>query len=887
VKASADSDLGGELVGQTLGHFRILAKLGQGGMGVVYKANDEALGRVVALKVLPPDYVSDETRKKRLLQEARLAAAVTHANVAAVYEVGEEAGRVFVAMEYVEGHSLRHRLGAGALATSDALRIARGIARGLAKAHEKGVVHRDLKPDNVMVGDELEVKVLDFGLAKLPARTAEDVSQSVLLYGDTVTNHTQAGLVVGSPGYMAPEQAAGKPVGPPADVFSFGALLYEMVTGQRAFRGDSLVEIIISTSRDEPLPPSRHNPSVSQELERLIRTCLAKLPESRFQNGRELLRELDRIDPAGSSPSVITATPLGAGISSPLVNTATLAPVATPTHAPVAAPPPRSLGAVFALAVAGLLLVAGVAVVVATRGDRKPEPQVSALTEAQALYAAALREVRDGVAGGCGKLAQAARLEPTLAQAQLRYALCMSVGSPAAGRGSFQRAFSQRASLSEKDQALLDTYEPIFLREKADVQETRRRLQALTDRFRDDAEIATLRGEMEAQFDFREAVAVLDRALALDPKIASAWRIRGQALAYLGEYPQAFESFERCLALSPTATGCIRERINIHVALGDCDKVEADARRWLAVEDDVQTPYSSLAVALYGQGKPIETVREVIRHKRSKRPVGAENPEVMDQRDLQRMALLAGDFEAALGSAVEEEKLASDSTRERAHAQPAVLRVLALQEAGRPQEARKVAESFLARREAWEPEPGGDDWAIARDPTALMLAAVRRGGGLNLEGAQARRATRLGWWETKAVPSSRNALWIYQYAAAVETEDEAREALAALDRYAPVPPYNPLFPADAYIGRTYLLGGRVDEALPVLERMARSCYALAFPIEHTRSHYFLGLAREQKDDKEGACKAYAVVRERWGGAKPRSVTAEKALGRMKALGCGR
>jgi serine/threonine-protein kinase len=890
LKALAESETGGELIGQTLAHFRIISKVGQGGMGVVYKAIDESLGRTVALKVLPPDYVSDEGRRQRLLQEARLAAAVTHANIAAVYEVGEVDGRVFVAMEYVEGQSLRHRLAQGPLSANDALRVARGIARGLAKAHEKRVIHRDLKPDNVMVSDELEVKVLDFGLAKLPARAAEDVSQSVLLYGDTITNQTQVGLVVGSPGYMAPEQAAGKVVGPPADVFSFGAMLYEMVTGQRAFKGETVVELIISSSRDTPPPASSVNPAVSQEVERLIGTCLAKLPESRFQNGREVLRELDRIDPLGSSPSAITQSPLQ---QSGLYRE----PVAAhrePVALAVPTPPPslpltearRRMGPVPALVAAGVLLVAGAAFVLGT-GRPPPPPPPSTISEAQALYAEALREVRNGVAGGCGKLARAARLEPTLAPAHLRYALCMSVGSPAAGRNSFQRAFGQRASLSEKDQALLDAYEPIFLREQADVQETRRRLQALTDRFPDDAEIATLRGEMEAQFDFHESVKVLDRALALDPKIASAWRIRGQALAYLGEYPRAFESFERCLALSPTATDCIRERINIHVALGACDKVEADARRWLAVEDDVQAPYGALADALYGQGKPLETVREVIRHKRSKRPVGADRPEVLDQRDLERMALLTGDFEAAVGHAAEQERLGSGSAREREHAQPALVQVQALQESGRPQEARKVAESFLARREAWEPEPGGDDWAIARDPTAVMLAAVQRSGGMTREALQEKRATRLAWWETKAVPSSRNALWIYQYAAAVETEAEAQEALSAQERYAPVPPYNPLFPADGYVGRTYLLAGRVEDALPVLERMTRSCYALSFPLEHTRAHYFLGLAREHTGDRDGACKAYGVVKERWGNARPRSVTAEKAQARMKALRCGR
>jgi eukaryotic-like serine/threonine-protein kinase len=271
----ADPDRSGE----RLGHYQLEAKIGEGGMGVVYAARDTRLGRSVALKLLPRAVIGDPSRRKRLLREARAAAAITHGSIATIYEAGEIDGDVFLAMEKIEGRNLRACIVKGRVPIDEALRVIQAIAEGLAHAHDKGIVHRDVKPENVMLLEGGAVKVLDFGLAKLgPA--APEAGESDLA--------TRAGGLLGTPSYMSPEQAKGHAVGPPGDVFALGIVLYELLTGKRPFVGVSAAEVFIAIDRDQPALPSRVNPQVPVALERLVMRCLAKNPAHRFQDGREL-----------------------------------------------------------------------------------------------------------------------------------------------------------------------------------------------------------------------------------------------------------------------------------------------------------------------------------------------------------------------------------------------------------------------------------------------------------------------------------------------------------------------------------------------------------------------------------------------------------------------
>ncbi len=270
----------------SISHFRILGRLGEGGMGVVYRAEDERLHREVALKVLPVSLAADPERRRRFLREARAAAAVTHPNIAAVHDVGEADGHVFIAMELVRGDTLRARMQPG-LTHAEALRIAREVAKGLARAHETGVVHRDLKPENVMVNPDGDVKILDFGLAKLVDLDRDPTA------GATSSEATAAGRILGTPPYMSPEQAEGRTeVDARSDVFSFGVMLYEMLAGVRPFTGTTSIAVLYGVLHREPEPLEAVCPGVSSVLAAVVARCLKKPTAERFASGRELLAAL-------------------------------------------------------------------------------------------------------------------------------------------------------------------------------------------------------------------------------------------------------------------------------------------------------------------------------------------------------------------------------------------------------------------------------------------------------------------------------------------------------------------------------------------------------------------------------------------------------------------
>jgi tRNA A-37 threonylcarbamoyl transferase component Bud32 len=261
------------LVGETLGRYRLDALLGRGGMGVVYRARDTKLDRDVALKLLPPELVGDKERRARFVREAKLTAQVTHPCVAAVYDVGEQDDAVFLAMELVTGRTLRavleeHPKG---MPAADVARIGADLARGLAKAHAAGIVHRDLKPENVMLDDEGHPKILDFGLAKL--REVEGADPEAL--------STELGRVLGTPSYMSPEQAKGKPVDARSDVFSLGIVLYEMLAAKRPFVGETTMEVLIAIDRDAPPPLAEVREGLPAPLAELVATCLDKDPRAR------------------------------------------------------------------------------------------------------------------------------------------------------------------------------------------------------------------------------------------------------------------------------------------------------------------------------------------------------------------------------------------------------------------------------------------------------------------------------------------------------------------------------------------------------------------------------------------------------------------------------
>jgi Tol biopolymer transport system component/predicted Ser/Thr protein kinase len=298
------------MIGKTVSHYRILEKLGGGGMGVVYKAEDTKLGRTVALKVLPPERVADPNRKRRFVQEARAASALNHPNIITIYDIDEADGVHFIAMEYVQGKTLDRLIARHGLRVNEALKYAVQMAAALAKAHSAGIVHRDLKPTNVMVTDDGLVKVLDFGLAKLTEAAPEGDAETVATVGPT----TEEGMIVGTVGYMSPEQAEGKPVDARSDIFSFGSVLYEMLTGQRAFQGETKASTIAAILREEPKPLSQVVEGLPREVERVVRRCLRKDPAHRFQDMDDLKVALEELK-AESDSGELAGTPEGAGLA--------------------------------------------------------------------------------------------------------------------------------------------------------------------------------------------------------------------------------------------------------------------------------------------------------------------------------------------------------------------------------------------------------------------------------------------------------------------------------------------------------------------------------------------------------------------------------------------
>ncbi len=292
--------------GTRLGHYEVLAPLGAGGMGEVYRARDSMLDRDVAIKVLPENLALDQDAYARFEREAKAVAALSHPNILAIHEFGISQGVSYAVTELLEGQTLRERLDAGPLLESQAIDYALQIARGLSAAHEKGVVHRDLKPENIFVTNAGHLKILDFGLAK---RVGGDSAGSTTP-APTDPGLTEPGLVLGTAGYMSPEQVRAGRVDHRSDVFSFGAILYEMLSGQRAFHRSSAIETMTAILRDEPPDPAESGRGIAPALDHVVRHCLEKNPNHRFESAKDIVFALsEAAHAAGSGPRPVAAAP--------------------------------------------------------------------------------------------------------------------------------------------------------------------------------------------------------------------------------------------------------------------------------------------------------------------------------------------------------------------------------------------------------------------------------------------------------------------------------------------------------------------------------------------------------------------------------------------------
>src|SRR5580693_5156560 len=323
--------------GTKLGPYDIQSLIGAGGMGEVYRARDARLNRIVAIKVLPRSYSADADRLQRFVQEARSAAALNHPNILSIFDIGEDHGAPYIVSELLEGQTLRERIRSGSLSSRKAIDYALQAARGLAAAHEKGIVHRDLKPENLFITNDDRVKILDFGLAKLTRPEVDPDADAA-----TVQVNTEPGQIMGTVGYMSPEQVRGKPADHRSDIFAFGSILYEMISGQHAFRGDSPADTMSAILKEEPPELSETSRNVPPALERIVRHCLEKIPAHRFQSAGDLAFNLETLTDSSAVSTVAAKTGAQSAIAQSTLGQSTAESAISETSAQKKQATPRS-----------------------------------------------------------------------------------------------------------------------------------------------------------------------------------------------------------------------------------------------------------------------------------------------------------------------------------------------------------------------------------------------------------------------------------------------------------------------------------------------------------------------------------------------------------------
>ncbi|MCB9598095.1 MAG: protein kinase [Sandaracinaceae bacterium] len=828
----------GTVVGE---RYRIEEALGRGGMGCVYRAHDERLDRPVALKLLSPDRIGDATAVTRLIREARATAALEHDHIVPVYDVGGTGdGGAYLAMQLVRGESLRARVARGPLPLDEALSIVRQIGAALAHAHAAGIVHRDVKPDNVMLrADDGRAVVLDFGIAKR----------------EEAAPLTAEGAMVGTPAYLAPEQARGEPIDGRADQFALAVVAWELLTGRLPWPGRAVLEVLTQVLEHDPAPLG-----IAGAPEAALRRALSKDRADRFGSMRELMTALGHV----SSDEALARTEA--------------APVVARAEPPRGSSPARARLAI-AGGIAALAVAAGVVYALLPDDASPPPPTAPRAASGVGLldlppapcsppatetYARAIADLRRGASGAALEgFERAAEQDDACASAHLRVAHLGQVYSWSSGLREHATAARAGADhLSERERALLHALEPVFFEDPPDRAASRARIAELAARFADDAEmLAVFAGESSATADAR--IDAARRATEIDPAYAVAWEALAVALDDAGRPDEALAALERC-GEATTGESCLVSAVDRYALANRCEPIPELARSARARAPRDAAPCLQLARAYAVEGAPEERIRAQIDEALRLRP----DPVLAAGLG----ALLAGhlgDHERVLELAIAAEATAREADVAGVIITATALRIAALQELGRDEEAGQVARSYVLRSTGTLASVTHNGLRALREANILRASRAALG-----EADFARERER---WTTSL--SGNGAIedlerWAMTDAAFATTPDEAR---AALER-APGPLPTSGEPVTlAFGGEALALAGRPAEAIERLRAVAESCLRLHHPYASIRAAWLLGQAQRDAGDLEGACASWAALEARWSAHPSRTVDAARAL----------
>jgi serine/threonine-protein kinase len=863
------------LPGARVGRYRVESLLGRGGMGAVYAAEDTALGRRVALKVVTfgegLEGSKAEEAKARLVREARAAASLEHANVVAVYDVGEHEGAPFLAMELVTGETLRDRMQRPSTADEKIGWLVE-IARALEAAHENGIVHRDVKPENVMVKRDGHVKVLDFGIARRAALPVDPEAATEAAAGASLATLTIDGAIIGTPMYMSPEQLHGDKLDGRSDQFAWGVVAYELFAGKTPWVASDAVSLIASILSKEAPPLGDVATDAPLPAVVAIERALRKRGDERFA----------------------TMSDAGAALS-------------TAPSAPAHVPPPRRrvrlAGAVAAGAVAVALVIgwstlhderrsAPVAAASSSSSSSASTPKSVVLTdlplpksdvrEALVAYKAALQAMRDGTFNAAyDRFQTAEKLDPGLGAAYLHQARQGAWGDKETAE-LFGKASELRGTLSEHERLLLEAIQPCAQAAGGDDPACVRRVRKLVEEHPEDEDFALeLASRLGLYGPFAEWEVAAERAVALDPHDARAHFTLSAARIYRGARARAEEALRACIAATPGVL-CPLLAAEYQREAGELDALETTAKTMVARAPDNPDARDIFFEAELCRDQPEATLRGARERRVSITP---EHQARFNSFADMLTALRSGDFRMVSSAARRHREQVADSNPLSETQMAAWFEIVAARESGDLKGAANIARDYLDKRATLFGSPGVDDQALDQYITWPMWRALRAAGLASKADVRAERDRMIAEWRPKMGADYLPYLWFATYAGLAFDADEAREALDALPDFGGLPRAFTAMPHEVAIGRVFKLAGKLDDAIVWLRRAAKACW-LTMP-ENTLATFELGEALEEHRDKAEACAAYATVLKRWGNAKPKSVTADEAKKRSAALGCAR